>query len=93
MVIQSKKKHLTKQLYKRSIIGKPPVVLSDAAKEQSLLNQLNAADETYYKYPTQANAEIAYNTETKYYKLTDRLAEIYGKTPFWEYIDQRKSGH
>lgn len=93
MIPQSKKLNLPKQLAKRSIIGKPTVVLSDAAQHQGLSLKVMQQDKELERNPTTSNTEMADQLFHVYMQVVDRQAEIYGKVPYYEYTDQQKSEH
>lgn len=90
---QSKKKHLTKQLHKRAMLGRPTVVLSDAAQHQSLLLESNKRETAMLINPTVENAVAFHRAESNYNRIQDRQIDIYGHAPYWEYRDQKNSGH
>lgn len=90
---QSKKKHLTKQLHKRAMLGRPTVVLSDAAQFQSVLLERNKRETEFDKNPTFANAQALNTAESNYTMISERNIDIYGHAPYWEYEDQQRSGH
>lgn len=91
MIPQSKNIKLTKQLFKRSILGKPTVVLADAAKLQAAEFEKDRLDEINEDNPSSENEQLYLTASMKYHLLSIRQAEIYGKSPYFEYVNQQKS--